>query len=453
MSRSHSSVALLFQSRHGQHLFVTDRSRVYDLSPDLPLALQAELAQLASQPNDVRMQALLDQVIGDVQARDMLTGATDVPPLRALSLNLAQSCNMACSYCYADEGRFGGTARSMGLELARASVDRLLAESTPGDDLVLGFIGGEPLLNRKVFHAVTAYAASAASAAGRRMRFSLTTNATLITPADARLLHEHGFHVSVSLDGLQQGNDAQRPMRDGSSAYAKVLRSLAMINAHGRPRHLAARVTVTPRSGALLPILQHHLELGFDSVGFAATLTSPDPSLAFGAEDFEHFTQDMLLCGRHALAELMAGRSCAFGNLETALQEIHQGSHRPFPCGAGAGYMSVAADGRLYACHRVIDEPAWQMGDVNQGIDNGLRHAHLERRHVDKQEPCRSCWARYLCGGGCYHEVERRGRLACDYIRSWLSFCLEAYTELSTARPAYFQQAAIAGEHNPSGVR
>jgi uncharacterized protein len=53
-------------------------------------------------------------------------------------------------------------------------------------------------------------------------------------------------------------------------------------------------------------------------------------------------------------------------------------------------------------------------------------------------EPCRSCWARYLCGGGCYHEVERRGRIGCDYIRGWLEFCLAAYAELSAARPDYF---------------
>jgi len=53
-------------------------------------------------------------------------------------------------------------------------------------------------------------------------------------------------------------------------------------------------------------------------------------------------------------------------------------------------------------------------------------------------DPCRSCWARYLCGGGCYHEVSRRGRVACDYIRSWLDFCLRAYAELSACRPDQF---------------
>jgi uncharacterized protein len=42
-----------------------------------------------------------------------------------------------------------------------------------------------------------------------------------------------------------------------------------------------------------------------------------------------------------------------------------------------------------------------------------------------------SCWARYLCGGGCHHEVIARGRPACDYIRGWLHYCLGAYLRLT----------------------
>jgi uncharacterized protein len=79
---------------------------------------------------------------------------------------------------------------------------------------------------------------------------------------------------------------------------------------------------------------------------------------------------------------------------------------------------------------------------VAAGPDRAARAAHLARSHVDRMQPCSGCWARYLCGGGCYHEVARRGRVGCDYIRGWLAFCLRAYVELSAARPAYFSDAA-----------
>src|ERR1700716_3324124 len=66
------------------------------------------------------------------------------------------------------------------------------------------------------------------------------------------------------------------------------------------------------------------------------------------------------------------------------------------------------------------------------------RAAHLAERHVHRQEPCRSCWARYLCGGGCYHEVDRRGRVACDYIRGWLAFCMAGCAEIWALAPENF---------------
>ena len=71
------------------------------------------------------------------------------------------------------------------------------------------------------------------------------------------------------------------------------------------------------------------------------------------------------------------------------------------------------------------------MGSLAEGVDQARRAEWLAERHVHRQEPCRSCWARYLCGGGCHHEVLSRGRPACDYIRGWLNYCLEAYLRLS----------------------
>jgi uncharacterized protein len=184
--------------------------------------------------------------------------------------------------------------------------------------------------------------------------------------------------------------------------------------------------------------------LGFDSVGFAAVVTSPNPALAFVQADFEYFLEDMIACGRIAHEHMMAGKPYPFSNFETALQEIHRGTHRPFPCGAGAGYLSASADGGLYACHRLVDAPQFAMGDVQEGADRRRQAEHLRRSHVDQMAPCNTCWARYLCGGGCYHEVAQRGRIGCDYIRGWLAFCLARYAELSVARPAYFAEGAKA---------
>ena len=146
----------------------------------------------------------------------------------------------------------------------------------------------------------------------------------------------------------------------------------------------------------------------------------------------------MIDCGQRFEERVIASIRYPFLNMVTALRELHAGTHRPYPCGAGAGYLGVSADGDLYACHRFVDDSRAFMGSLDEEVDSGRQNAWLAQRHVHRQEPCRQCWARYLCGGGCHHEVIHRGRPACDYIRGWLHYCIRAYVHLRASAPNYF---------------
>jgi uncharacterized protein len=112
-----------------------------------------------------------------------------------------------------------------------------------------------------------------------------------------------------------------------------------------------------------------------------------------------------------------------------ALREIG-GMHRPYPCGAAAGYLGVSADGELSAGHRFVGDENGAMGCLVEGVDLQRQAQWLAERHVHTQEPCKSC------GGGCRHEVIRCGRPACDYIRGRLHFCLETWVRLRQQPPA-----------------
>ena len=122
-------------------------------------------------------------------------------------------------------------------------------------------------------------------------------------------------------------------------------------------------------------------------------------------------------------------------NLAVALKQIHRGAASPYPCGAGGGYFSVSAAGRWYACHRAIGNEAYALGS-NNGIDTTRRREFVRTHHVHAQPECRTCWARYLCSGGCHQEAGARSAASCDFIRGWLSFCLAAYCELGGPLPA-----------------
>src|SRR5206468_11935709 len=124
------------------------------------------------------------------------------------------------------------------------------------------------------------------------------------------------------------------------------------------------------------------------------------------------------------------GKHPVFSNLATALKQLHAGYCKPLPCGSSANYVSLSARGDYFTCHRTVGNPRFNLGSLATGLSKMEREAFVRRRHVDLQEPCRSCWARYLCGGGCHAEVLTAGRNGCDFIRGWLEYCLRLYDEM-----------------------
>ncbi|MEV8437460.1 radical SAM protein [Actinosynnema sp. NPDC051121] len=428
----HPDVHLL-DTDTGPHVLLADGSRLFGVGQALHDRIDA-----ARRDPDPRV---LDAVLADLgldAPRRIDDLAPDPPPVRALSLAVAQKCNLGCTYCYAQQGDFGGPAKNMPEATAFAAVDALFRDAAPGERVNLAFLGGEPLINRPVVRAATEYAVTTSERTGIPVTFSITTNGTLLTPEDGEFFEAHGFAVTVSLDGVGARHDLLRPHRDGRGSYQRVMDRVAPLLAAQRRMQVSARVTVTPLNLDLPRTLDEFTAAGFHGVGFSPMLSSPTGQGEMALADLAVMLEQMTACGEEFLRRVVAGQRYPFTNLVTALREIHRGTHRPYPCGAGAGYLGVSADGDLSACHRFVGDPDGAMGDLTTGVDDTARARWLTDRHVHRQEPCRGCWARYLCGGGCHHEVIRRGRPACDYIRGWLHHCLSVYTRLLAARPDYF---------------
>jgi len=422
--------AHLIETTLGQHLLVADGSRLFDL--DASLFREFESAMDEAHADEVA--DLLKQV--GLASMPLIDDTPLAPPrLHALSLAVAQKCNLGCAYCYAQQGQFGGAAKNMTLEDADRAVDILVSGAEPGARLNLAFLGGEPLVNRPVLQAATRRAAELAERRRVTMTFSITTNGTLLTEADADFFEAHGFAVTVSLDGPREVHDALRPYKNGGGSFDKIMRNLDPLLSRQRRMQVSARVTVTPQNLDLRRALDEFIEAGFHSVGFSPMLSAPNGSGELDSADLEIMLGEMIGCGREFELRALAGERYPFANMVNAMREIQRGTHRPYPCGAGAGYLGVSADGELAACHRFVGDEDGAMGSLAGGVDLARQTDWLAKRHVHRQEPCRNCWARYLCGGGCHHEVIRRGRPACDYIRGWLHYCLEAYLRLS-AQPA-----------------
>ena len=417
----------LFDSVRGPHLLVVPYSRIFAVDPQFADALRA---------GDSAAQNEVAALAANIQGEEPLDLIPTTTP-QSISLNVSATCNLGCGYCYAERGSFAGKqASAMSWENARAAVERLFALADHRLPITVGFIGGEPFLNRKLIHRVVEYCWDLGIKRGQVVRFAVTTNGTQIGSDDISILRAYPFAVTISIDGGPEIQNFQRPSRSGSSSFDALRDAIHPLLATPGRAKIAARATVVRSDLQIDKRFDEILGLGFGEAGFAPVRTGASQYVLSGA-DWEIYLEAITALARRELAAALSGNPIRLTNFAIALKQLHRGSSMPYPCGAGGGYFSVAADGTWYACHRAIGQDAYLLGD-NQGLDEVRRASFLRARHVHQQPQCRRCWARYLCSGGCHQEASSRSDSSCGFIRGWLEFCLAAYAEMIAERPGWF---------------
>ena len=324
----------------------------------------------------------------------------------------------------------------MSPEVARKGIDLLLRECGANRELSVVFFGGEPLLNFRAIRAAVAHARAQEETGGRTIALSLVTNGTLLGDGVIDFLCRHRVGVQVSIDGPKEIQDRNRPLRDGTGSFDRLLPGVARLLAR-RPGRVPARVTVSRGSVRLRETIEYLLGLGFGSVHVepagggsgAATVT---------ADDVDEMCRQNRELAALLVEKAHAGERFPYQNLARPVRATRVVDERRFYyCGAARSYLTVAADGTLYPCHRFVGLAEFAMGDVDHGLDRTWQR-RIVALDVDARPECRGCWARYFCGGGCWKtNRDASGRIdapdaaiGCRLIREQLELAMAINTVL-----------------------
>ena len=370
-------------------------------------------------------------------------------PLQTIVLNVTNQCNLSCQYCY----EFGedkvatpeGKPKFMAWETAKSSVDYLFAESQGRKSVHITFFGGETLMNFPLLKQVVAYARSRAEELKVNIDFSLTTNATLLSPTIIEYLAQNAIGVTVSMDGPKEMQDKFRVFSNGRGSYDIIKPKVQKLLATHRTRPIAARVTMTSGAMDVKKIYQHlKHELGFYEVGFAPVTTSPNRLYSINEPGMDSVLEQFSDLADEYLEFALRGEHHGFSNVSDTLSELHQGVNKSLPCGAGLGMVGVGPSGDIAPCHRFVDSDQHVLGNVTTGIDKEKQSDFLTRGNIDTKYDCHECWARPLCAGGCHHEAfVRYGDTGhanlhyCDWIRGWTDKCLQVYGAIAAQNPSF----------------
>jgi uncharacterized protein len=332
------------------------------------------------------------------------------PLLKALCLHLAHDCNLACRYCFAGTGAFGGKRELMSLATGKKALDFALARSGGRATLEVDFFGGEPLLNRTVMRSLVAYgrAAAAATAAGKRINFSLTTNALGLDDELADWLDQEKIGLVLSIDGRPDVHDRMRPRPDGRGSYAAVLpavlrtaRRRAGASPYAVGAYYYARGTYTRYNPDFDRDVLHLADLGVERISAEPAVGG---DLAPRLEDWPEISASYDRLGEAYLAYAAAGRPFNFFHFNSGLDAGPCLAKRLKGCGAGLEYAAVAPNGDIYPCHQFVGRTEWRLGNVSE--EAAAPAAAIAREfaaaHINAKKTCRECWCRFICGGGCH---------------------------------------------------
>jgi uncharacterized protein len=370
-----------------------------------------------------------------------LTGAST----NKIELYLAEACNLRCRYCYVDANQALGHGL-MPWEVARQAVDLVFRRAGQSDNVHITFFGGEPLLNKPVLRETIRYSQQRGAAAGKRVGYSMTTNATLLDDETIDLIKRYNFGLMISLDGPPEVHDRMRPDAAGHGSFDRAARNIKRLMA--RRRAVTVRCTLSNQCLDRPAIVNFLEELGFTRVamsrcsGRAGDLgpydIGPQESAVLKAQD-DYFVARLF-------EQLDRGERIRFNPWGGAIRSIHDKENRRMRCGVGRGCTTVGIDGALYPCHRYVGMAPYVLGHVSTGIDQAKFAAYLTGYFETKRQ-CESCWAINLCGGYCpWYVSTDEGAFRppeswwCDETRSWYEQAIWLYDTLRSRYPDYFHR-------------
>ena len=321
--------------------------------------------------------------------------------VKALCLHIAHDCNLACQYCFAEEGEYHGRRALMSFEVGKKALDFLIANSGSRRNLEVDFFGGEPLMNWEVVRQLVEYGRAQEKIHDKRFRFTLTTNGVLLNDEIMEFCNQEMSNVVLSLDGRKEVNDRMRPFRNGKGSYDLIVPKFRKFADSRNQTNYYVRGTFTRNNLDFSEDVLHFADLGFKQMSIEPVVASPDEPYAIREEDLPVILKEYDKLAVEYIKRHKEGRGFCFFHFMIDLNQGPCVAKRLSGCGSGTEYLAVTPWGDLYPCHQFVGREKFLLGNVDDGITNTEIRDEFKLCNVYAKEKCRDCFARFYCSGGC----------------------------------------------------
>ena len=376
--------------------------------PEVLKKLNAELGQ-TYEADEIR-DALADVIelteVGQLFVKDTYECMVDIVKQRktvvkALCLHIAHDCNLACKYCFAEEGEYHGRRALMSYEVGKKALDFLIANSGNRHNLEVDFFGGEPLMNWQVVKDLVAYGREQEKIHDKHFRFTVTTNGVLLNDEIQEFINKEMDNVVLSLDGRKEINDQMRPFRNGKGSYDLIVPKFRKLADSRNQEKYYIRGTFTRNNLDFSNDILHFADLGFKQMSIEPVVGEESDPYAIRKEDLPQIMEEYDKLAKIMIEREKEGKGFNFFHFMIDLNGGPCVAKRLSGCGSGTEYLAVTPWGDLYPCHQFVGQEDFLMGNVDDGIVRPEIADDFRSCNVYSKENCKNCFAKFYCSGGC----------------------------------------------------
>ncbi|WP_066715761.1 thioether cross-link-forming SCIFF peptide maturase [Clostridium sp. Marseille-P299] len=321
--------------------------------------------------------------------------------VKALCLHIAHDCNLACRYCFAEEGEYHGRRALMSYEVGKQALDFLIANSGNRKNLEVDFFGGEPLMNFQVVKDLVAYGREQEKIHNKKFRFTLTTNGVLLNDEVMEFANKEMSNVVLSIDGRKEVNDKMRPFRNGAGSYDLIIPKFQKLAESRNQTNYYVRGTFTHNNLDFAEDVKHLAELGFKQISVEPVVAQPEEEYSLKEEDLPKCMEEYDKLANYIIESRKAGKWFNFFHFMIDLSGGPCVAKRLSGCGSGTEYLAVTPWGDLYPCHQFVGEEEYLLGNVYEGVKATEIREEFKCSNVYSKSKCKDCFAKFYCSGGC----------------------------------------------------
>ena len=306
------------------------------------------------------------------------------------------ACNFKCKYCFEESSRDNF---SMDLSTCDAALrwikKKLLDEKHK--QLTLTFYGGEPFLNEQAMEYLALNLGAWCAIRRIGFKFLIQTNGYLLTAERVERYKNLGLsEVRVSLDGVGNEHDANRPLRGGGGTFDTIIRNIVE---NADRIKIGLSVSYDEKGVGHIERLLNYLE-GLNALRkLGKFICSPIHASLGPATRPENIHNSACMANLHDENLLKATM-----DIDALMEKKGLPISRGLPvssCSLGRKHGGVTIDphGRLYACNAMVGHPDLSIGHVH---DEGLSERHKDFLEMNVGLTCSlDCPYLPICNGGC----------------------------------------------------